>query len=67
MATVPVVQVWEGVVLVPLIGTLDSQRTQHLMERLLQHVTETSSPVALLDKLMTRAGNPCFGTKTRGY
>jgi PAS domain S-box-containing protein len=34
MATVPVVQVWEGVVMVPLIGTLDSQRTQQLMERL---------------------------------
>ena len=49
MATVPVVQVWEGIVLVPIIGTLDSQRTQQLMERLLQRVTETSSPVALLD------------------
>jgi len=49
MAVVPVVQVWEGVILVPLIGTLDSQRTQQLMERLLNKVTETSSPVALLD------------------
>jgi anti-anti-sigma factor len=49
MAAVPVVQVWEGIVLVPLIGTLDSQRTQHLMERLLQKVMETGSPVALLD------------------
>ena len=49
MATVPVVQVWEGILLVPIIGTLDSQRTQHLMERLLHRVTETSSPVAILD------------------
>lgn len=49
MATVPVVAVWEGILLVPLIGTLDSQRTQHLMERLLQRVVETSSPVALID------------------
>lgn len=49
MAVVPVVQVWEGILLVPLIGTLDSQRTQQLMERLLHRVTETSSPVALLD------------------
>src|SRR5438132_1001862 len=40
MATVPVVQVWEGIVLVPLIGMLDSQRTQQLMERLLHRVTE---------------------------
>src|SRR5882724_13084819 len=49
MATVPVVQVWEGIVLVPLIGMLDSQRTQQLMERLLHRVTETGSPIALLD------------------
>jgi len=49
MAVVPVVQVWEGILLVPLIGTLDSQRTQQLMERLLQRVTETGSAVALLD------------------
>ena len=49
MAVVPVVQVWEGILLVPLIGTLDSQRTQQLMERLLQRVTETASPVALID------------------
>src|SRR5579872_2114245 len=49
MAVVPVVQVWEGVVLVPLIGTLDSQRTQQLMERLLHKITETGSPMAVLD------------------
>ena len=60
LATVPVVQVWEGVVLVPLIGTLDSQRTQQLMERLLQRVTETSSPVALLDI----TGVPTIDTQT---
>jgi rsbT co-antagonist protein RsbR len=60
MATVPVVQVWEGVVLVPLIGTLDSQRTQQLMERLLQRVTETSSPVAVLDI----TGVPTIDTQT---
>lgn len=49
MAVVPVVQVREGIVLVPLIGTLDSQRTQQLMEHLLQRVTETGSGVPLLD------------------
>jgi PAS domain S-box-containing protein len=48
-ATVPVVQVWEGVVLVPIIGTLNSERTQQLMEKLLHRVAETNSPVALLD------------------
>ena len=60
MATVPVVQVWEGIVLVPLIGTLDSQRTQQLMERLLQRVSETASPVALLDI----TGVPTVDTQT---
>jgi rsbT co-antagonist protein RsbR len=60
MATVPVVQVWEGVVLVPLIGTLNSQRTQQLMERLLHRVTETSSPVAVLDI----TGVPTIDTQT---
>jgi rsbT co-antagonist protein RsbR len=60
MATVPVVQVWEGIVLVPLIGTLDSQRTQQLMERLLQRVAETASPVALLDI----TGVPTVDTQT---
>jgi rsbT co-antagonist protein RsbR len=60
MAVVPVVQVWEGIVLVPLIGTLDSQRTQQLMERLLHRVTETGSPVALLDI----TGVPTIDTQT---
>ncbi len=49
MATVPVVSVWEGILLVPLIGVLDSARTQHLMERLLQRLSETASQVALID------------------
>lgn len=60
MAVVPVVQVWEGVLLVPLIGTLDSQRTQQLMERLLQRVAETGSSVALLDI----TGVPTIDTQT---
>jgi PAS domain S-box-containing protein len=60
MATVPIVQVWDGVVLVPLIGTLDSQRTQQLMERLLQRITETNSPVAVLDI----TGVPTIDTQT---
>jgi PAS domain S-box-containing protein len=60
MATVPVVQVWEGVLLVPLIGTLDSQRTEQLMERLLHRVAETGSPIALLDI----TGVPTIDTQT---
>jgi rsbT co-antagonist protein RsbR len=45
----PVVKLWEGVVAVPLIGTLDSARSQLVMERLLQALVETSSPFAILD------------------
>jgi rsbT co-antagonist protein RsbR len=60
MATVPAVQVWEGVVLVPLIGMLDSARTQQLMERLLHKVTETGSPFAILDI----TGVPTIDTQT---
>jgi PAS domain S-box-containing protein len=60
MATVPVVRVWEGILLVPLIGMLDSQRAQQLMERLLQRVTETGSPLALLDI----TGVPTVDTQT---
>ncbi len=60
MATVPVVQVWDGIVMVPLIGTLDSQRAQQLMERLLKRVSETLSPVALVDI----TGVPTVDTQT---
>ena len=40
----PVMQVWQGVVVAPLIGSLDSQRTQQFMERLLSRIVETNSP-----------------------
>jgi rsbT co-antagonist protein RsbR len=45
----PVVKLWEGVVAVPLIGTLDSARSQVVMERLLQALVDTGSPYAILD------------------
>jgi len=45
----PVVQLWEGVVAAPIIGTLDSHRTQMFMERLLETIVETRSPIALVD------------------
>jgi PAS domain S-box-containing protein len=60
MAAVPVVQVWDGILLVPLIGSLNSQRTQQLMDRLLNRVMETGSPVALLDI----TGVPAIDTQT---
>jgi len=60
MATVPVVQVWEGMLLVPLIGSLDSQRTEQLMERLLQRITDTGSQIACVDI----TGVPTIDTQT---
>ena len=45
----PVVQVWEGVLTAPIIGTLDTNRTRMFMERLLEAIVETRSPVALVD------------------
>ncbi len=56
----PVMQVWEGVVVAPLIGSLDSQRTQQFMERLLERIVETNSPVALVDIM----GVPTIDTQT---
>ncbi|GIH07981.1 polyvinylalcohol dehydrogenase [Rhizocola hellebori] len=45
----PVVKLWEGVVSVPLVGTLDSARAQVVMERLLQALIDTGSPWAIID------------------
>ena len=45
----PVVTLWKGVLALPLIGTLDSERTQVVMESLLQRIVETGSLIAILD------------------
>lgn len=47
--TTPVVKLWDGVVAVPLIGTLDSARTQIVMEKLLQTLVDTGSEHAIID------------------
>jgi PAS domain S-box-containing protein len=56
----PVVRVWEGIILAPVIGSLDSQRTQQFMERLLQGIVDTGSSVALVDI----TGVPAVDTQT---
>ncbi len=56
----PVIQIWKGIVVAPLIGSLDSQRTQHFMERFLNSIVETQSPVALVDI----TGVPTIDTQT---
>lgn len=45
----PVVKLWEGILALPIIGTLDSARTQVVMESLLQRIVETGSEVAIID------------------
>ncbi|HEY0480749.1 MAG TPA: STAS domain-containing protein [Kofleriaceae bacterium] len=45
----PVIQLWDGVLALPIIGTLDSSRTQIVMEALLEQVVATRSPIAILD------------------
>lgn len=45
----PVVELWDGVLALPLIGTLDSARTQVVMESLLQRIVETGSSIAIID------------------
>jgi rsbT co-antagonist protein RsbR len=45
----PVIRVWEGILALPIIGTLDSSRTQVVMENLLQEIVESGSSIAILD------------------
>jgi rsbT co-antagonist protein RsbR len=45
----PVVKLWDGILALPIIGTLDSARTQVVMESLLQAIVDTNSRVAIID------------------
>jgi rsbT co-antagonist protein RsbR len=45
----PVIRVWDGILALPIIGTLDSSRTQVVMENLLHEIVETGSSIAILD------------------
>ena len=45
----PVIKLWEGIVAVPLIGTLDSERTQVVMESLLEAIVENEAVIAIID------------------
>ncbi|MBS1564251.1 MAG: STAS domain-containing protein [Bacteroidetes bacterium] len=45
----PVIRVWDGILALPIIGTLDSSRTQVVMENLLQEIVVSGSTIAILD------------------
>jgi rsbT co-antagonist protein RsbR len=45
----PVIQVWDGILALPLVGSLDTARTQEMNEALLQRIVETGSEIVILD------------------
>jgi rsbT co-antagonist protein RsbR len=45
----PVVKLWNGILALPLIGTLDSARTQVVMENILQKIVDTGASIAIID------------------
>jgi rsbT co-antagonist protein RsbR len=45
----PVIEVWDGVLALPIIGTVDTARAQAMTERLLQRIVETKSEIVLVD------------------
>jgi rsbT co-antagonist protein RsbR len=59
----PVVKLWEGILALPVIGTLDSQRTQVVMENLLQSIVDEEAEIAIIDI----TGVPTVDTLTAQY
>src|SRR5688500_5566847 len=45
----PVIQVWDGILALPIVGSLDTMRTQEMNEALLQRIVDTGSEIVLLD------------------
>jgi rsbT co-antagonist protein RsbR len=48
-ASIPIVKIWEGLLIAPIIGSLDTERTQILMEKLLNKIMKEEANVAILD------------------
>jgi rsbT co-antagonist protein RsbR len=59
----PVVKLWDGILALPVIGTLDSQRTQVVMENLLQSIVDEEASIAIIDI----TGVPTVDTLTAQY
>lgn len=45
----PVIELWDGILALPLIGTLDSERTQTVMETLLERIVSSEAEIAIID------------------
>ena len=56
----PVVELWQGILCLPIIGTLDSKRTQLVMETLLERIAQTQAEIAIIDI----TGVPTVDTQT---
>jgi rsbT co-antagonist protein RsbR len=48
-ASIPIVKIWEGLLIAPIVGTLDTERAQRLMEKLLHKIVEKEARVTILD------------------
>jgi len=59
----PTIRIWKDVVLLPLIGTLDSERAQSMSEKLLEFISETRAKIAIIDV----TGVPIIDTVVGGY
>jgi rsbT co-antagonist protein RsbR len=59
----PVVELWDGILALPLIGTLDSARTQVVMESLLQKIVDTGAGIAIID-ISTCTRHPAQGRRS---
>ena len=59
----PVSKVWDNTLILPVIGTLDSQRTQIMMENLLEKIVETGCTISILDK----TGVPTVDTQVANH
>lgn len=61
--SVPVIQVWESILLLPLVGVLDSRRAAHVMENMLTMIARAGAQVIILDI----TGVPVVDTSVAGY
>jgi rsbT co-antagonist protein RsbR len=59
----PVIKLWDGILALPMIGTLDSQRTQVVMENLLESIVQQNAEIAIIDI----TGVPTVDTLTAQY
>src|SRR5690606_20707972 len=63
MLSSPVVQVWQGILMIPMVGAIDSQRAQIIISNLLEKITQTRAQCVILDI----TGVPIIDTRVAQY